>query len=1031
MTEQKQYWKSLQERDGEEAFLSESQREFLESPPDSQDEMPSGWSRRGFLRAAGFAFTGAAGAMLSGCSRAPVQKTIPLLSQPEFLTPGRAVYYASTCGACPSGCGVLIKNRDGRPIKLEGNPEHPISRGGLCAVGQASVLGLYDSLRLKDPLIDGKAAAWQDVDTAVTARLRDVARVDRFVYFLSGTNTSPTRRAVIERFLRAFPNSRHVVYDPLSCTAILDAHERTHGARVLPRYQFDRADVVVSFDADFLGTWISPVEFASGYTSRRTLESSSPRLSYHAQFESRMSLTGSKADLRRAVSPGEVGLLMNQLAQRIAKAAGGALNWGNLAETSMAASELDELAQRLWENRGSSLVVCGAQDVSAQVVCNYLNHLLGNYGTTLDIERPSLQRQGDDRALTVLVEDLRNGRVAALLVDGVDPVADLPGGEELAAAMKQVPLRVSFQDHLDETAHLAQYVCPDNHYLESWSDAEPVSGTLSLTQPAIAPIANRRSVLESLSTWVGEVKPAYDLIRDHWRQNIFPRQKAQSSFDTFWQLALHEGFAVADSASTRPKEFNLSSVAPVQVPASRSESDLELVLYPKIGMLSGAHAGNPWLQELPDPISKVTWDNYACLSPATAARLGLADGDVVSIKTAQPGAAELLLPAFIQPGQHDQAVAVALGYGRTESERFARVGPEWLEGKPTVGADGRVGKNAASLLELRNGLIQYFGRSVAVAKTNARHLLASTQDFHSLSAPPNLAMPGWEPRPIIQETTWDELQKDPKAGSVGVEEAKEDLWPNDHPSPGHRWSMAIDLTACTGCSACVIGCQAENNVPVVGKDEVRRKRAMHWMRIDRYYSENAGAVEVAHQPMLCQQCGHAPCETVCPVLATTHSEEGLNQQIYNRCVGTRYCANNCPYKVRRFNWFDYPHQDPFANLVLNPDVTVRSRGIMEKCTFCVQRIQDGKAEGKRKGSPLQDGAIQTACQQSCPAQAIVFGDINDPKSRVAQLAKSGRHYRVLEEINVRPSIGYLRLVRNHPAGSAGERGADNEEHNRG
>jgi molybdopterin-containing oxidoreductase family iron-sulfur binding subunit len=383
----------------------------------------------------------------------------------------------------------------------------------------------------------------------------------------------------------------------------------------------------------------------------------------------------------------------------------------------------------------------------------------------------------------------------------------------------------------------------------------------------------------------------------------------------------------------------------------------------------------------------------------------------------------LRLPAFVQPGQHDHVVAIALGYGRRESERFANVAPIWLEGKPTVGEDGRVGKNAAPLLELRDGLIRYTGISVTATKTGQRHDLASIQDYYSLSVPPKLAMPGWEPRPIVQETTWNELQKNSKAGSDGVEPAREDLWQNDHPSPGHRWAMVIDLTACTGCSACVIGCQAENNVPVVGKDEVRRKRAMHWIRIDRYYAENSGGVEVAHQPMLCQQCEHAPCETVCPVLATTHSEEGLNQQIYNRCVGTRYCANNCPYKVRRFNWFDYPRQDPFANLVLNPDVTVRSRGIMEKCTFCVQRIQDGKAEAKRKGEPLADGEIQTACQQSCPTQAIVFGDVNDPKSRVSQLAKSGRHYRVLEEINVRPSVGYLRLVRNRPT--------EAEEKNRG
>ena len=1019
MAREKQYWKSLQERGAQErgalehhddALLRELQEEFPEAP----QELPGGWSRRGFLQAAGFAV---AGAVLTGCHRAPVQKAIPLLIQPEFLTPGRAVYYASTCGGCSAACGILIKNRDGRPIKLEGNRQHPVSRGGLCAVGQASVLGLYDSLRLKDPLIDGKAAAWQEVDAAVMARLRDAAKSERGICFLSGTNTSPTRRALIEKFLRTFPVSRHIVYDPLSSSAILDAHERTHGVRVLPRYQFDRAEVVASFDADFLGTWISPVEFAAGHASRRTLETPSPRLSYHAQFESRMSLTGSKADLRRAVPPGEIGLLLNQLAQRVEKAAGGESNWGELAETSVAANALDELARRLWENRGQSLVVCGVQDVPTQIVCNYLNHLLGNYGNTLDIERPSLQRQGNDQALEALLQDLRDGKVAALLVDGVDPVAELPEGDQLAEWLQRVPLRISFQDHLDATTGLAHYVCPDNHSLESWGDAEPVSGVLGLRQPAIAPLGNRRSMLETLSAWAGDARPDYDLIRDHWRQNIFPRQKAQASFDTFWELSLHDGYAVVDAESPKTRAFDLNAVRPVPPPASRNRNALELVLYPKIGMLSGAHAGNPWLQELPDPISKVTWDNYACFSPATAARMGISDGDVVAIKTspAERQPKELQLPAFIQPGQHDQVIAIALGYGRRESERFAKVGPEWLEGRPTVGDDGRVGKNASPLLELRDGSIRNAGLAATATKTGQQHPLASIQDFYSLSVPPKLAMPGWEPRPIIQETTWGELQENPHAGSVGIEPAREDLWPDDHPAPGHRWAMVIDLAACTGCSACVIGCQAENNVPVVGKDEVRRKRAMHWMRIDRYYSETSAGVEMSHQPMLCQQCEHAPCETVCPVLATVHSEEGLNQQIYNRCVGTRYCANNCPYKVRRFNWFDYPRQDPFANLVLNPDVTVRSRGIMEKCTFCVQRIQDGKAEAKRKATPLQDGEIQTACQQSCPAQAIVFGDINDPKSRVSQLSKSGRHYRVLEEINVRPSVRYLRLVRNRPA----------------
>ncbi len=1018
MATDKQYWKSLQERDGDEVFLREMQQEF----PEPSQEGTGGWSRRGFLRAAGFTLAGAA---LTGCNRAPIEKAIPLLVQPEFLTPGRAVYYASTCAGCAAGCGILVKNRDGRPIKLEGNPQHPLSHGGLCAVGQASVLGLYDSLRLRQPLIDGKKATWADVDTALIAQWKELQKSDRSVCILSSTVTSPTRRSVIDRFLRRFQNARQVIYDPLSSSAILDAHERTHGVRALPRYRFEQAEVIVALDADFLGTWISPVEFSTGYAAHRNLETEAPHLSYHVQVESRLSVTGSKADQRYTLPPSQMGPVLTQLAVRIAKAAGTVTSWQAAAESPIASRELDEIANRLWESRGRSLVICGEQDVTAQVLCNYINHLLGNYANTLDLANPSLQRQGSDQALQVLLQDLRDGKVGALLIDGVDPVSELPEGEQLAGWLQRVPVKVSFQDHLDETARLAQYVCPTPHYLESWSDSEPASGIVSITQPAIAPLGDRRPMMESLASWSGEAASAYDLIRENWRSNFFPRQKAPSSFDIFWDQSVHDGYAVIEPQSPQPKEFDLAAVHPAEGPAAGNSGSLELVLYPKVGMLAGAHAGNPWLQELPDPISKVTWDNYACLSPATAARLGVADGDVVLLKaTSGAGSAqEMELPAFVQPGQHDQVVAVALGYGRSETERFANIGPRWMEGQPTLGENGRVGKNAAPFLELRDGALRYAGRSITATKTGRQHALASTQSYNSLSVPTQGAFPGWEPRPIVQETTWAALQQNPKAGSDGVSPAREDLWPQDHPSPVHHWAMVIDLGACTGCSACVIGCQAENNIPVVGKDEVRRKRAMHWMRIDRYYSEKASAVEVAHQPMLCQQCQHAPCETVCPVLATVHSEEGLNQQIYNRCIGTRYCANNCPYKVRRFNWFDYPRQDPFANLVLNPDVTVRSRGIMEKCTFCVQRIQDGKAEALRRGESVNDGDVQTACQQSCPTQAIVFGDRNDPNSRVSQLANSGRYYRVLEEINVRPSVGYLRLVRNRPAGT--------EENNRG
>ena len=421
------------------------------------------------------------------------------------------------------------------------------------------------------------------------------------------------------------------------------------------------------------------------------------------------------------------------------------------------------------------------------------------------------------------------------------------------------------------------------------------------------------------------------------------------------------------------------------------------MLYPKIGMLDGRHGHNAWLHELPDPVTKVTWDNYASVSPAAAKRLGVADGDVVRVTA--DGAPPLELPAFVQPGQHDASVAIALGYGRAGTDRFAKVGPPWFEARPPVGL---VGVNASTLVTIEDTTRRYSGRSVTVVKTGRTHPLASTQIHHSLEG-----VEGQEPRPIVQETTLAQLV----GAATETHETEGELWASDHPSTGHRWGMAIDLNTCTGCSACVIACQAENNVPVVGQDEVRRKREMHWIRIDRYYSGSDDEPEVAHQPMMCQHCEHAPCETVCPVLATVHGDEGLNEQVYNRCVGTRYCANNCPYKVRRFNWFDYPHEDRLQNLVFNPNVTVRSRGVMEKCTFCVQRIEETRIEARRLGQPIADGAIKTACQQVCPADAIVFGDLNDPNTRVAGLAESNRAYRVLEDLNTRPAVRYLKIVR--------------------
>jgi molybdopterin-containing oxidoreductase family iron-sulfur binding subunit len=1010
-------------------------------------------SRRTFLRLAGFAFAGA----VAGCQRAPVEYAIPPLSLSEGSIPGRSVFYASTCGACNAGCGVLVKTRDGRPIKLEGNPNHPLSKGGLCAVGQASILGLYDSQRLQYPLKSGERATWASVDTEIRAELEEIRRQGKKVCFLSGTINSPTTREAIAKFLSSFPATRRVVYDPLSCSAIREAHWQTHGIRVLPAYRLAQAEVLVSFDADFLGTWISPVAFAADYQAGRYLQGPAPHLSYHVQFESRLSLTGTKADQRLCLAPGELGVVMTQLAARIAQKA--ELNWGGgEGETSSVPTPfLDDLAQRLWNSRGRCLVLCGSDDVAQQLVCNFLNHLLHNYGSTLDVEKPSYQNQSDDQDLQALLAELRQGQIGALFIYRSNPLYDLPEGQALAERLPAVPLVVSFAPRVDESADRAHYVCPEPHYLETWNDAEAVDGVVSLYQPTFQPQGEPRSVLETLAAWTGSRRSAYDQLRDNWQAQIYPRSLITVGFQEFWNQALRDGSVRVKSradfpllaasagglsgapsgqgpvvaasalfpgrtsplASARP--FNHTAVSPIRRAPSVPNGAFTLIPYAKVGMPNGSHAYNPWLHELPDPITKVTWDNYACLSPASADRLGLSQGDVVRLESTVAAGDSLELPVIIQPGQHDEVVAVAIGYGSKLSERFARIGPPWLEAAPTVGVNGRVGINVAPLLSNRAGAIHH---SVRLMKIDRRQLLACTQDQPTLRMPSAQVL-GREPLPIIRETTLPVLSS-PAQGRQAAETGAEDLWPNDHPSTGPRWGLAIDLNGCTGCSACVIACQAENNIPVVGKDEMRRHREMHWLRIDRYYSAPAKSpvdggprketeVDVAHQPMLCQHCGNAPCEVVCPVLATVHSAEGLNQQVYNRCVGTRYCANNCPYKVRRFNWFDYAHDDQLQNLVLNPDVTVRTRGVMEKCTLCVQRIQEAKIEARRLGHPVSDGDIQTACQQSCPTKVIVFGDLNDPQSRAARLSKSTRAYHVLEELNVQSAVSYLAIVRNRAA----------------
>lgn len=997
----------------------------------------AGLGRRDFLKVAGFTLAGASLA----CRRGPVETALPYLEQPEAVVPGRATWYASTCSACTAGCGTLMRCRDGRPVKLEGNPDHPVSRGGLCAVGQAAVLSLYDSERLRRPLLEGEPRDWAAVDARVRQGLQKA--MDRNpgaarIRILTETVTSPTEAHWIRRFTERHPGARHVVYDPLSSSALLDAHEITHGRRALPRYRFDRAEVILSLDADFLGTWISPVEHAALYRAGRTLEGEPPRLSHHIQIEARMSLTGSNADRRIPLAPGETGLLLSHLTARLLTRAGREdARFRDLPEPPLPEELVDELTDRLWRARGRAVVVSGSQRLDEQLLVNRINDLLEAYGgpedgePVVDLVHPSHQRSGNDRELAELLEEIHAGEIDVLLVRGVNPCYDLAGGAELATALENVPLVVSFAAERDETARAAPVVAPEPHFLESWRDAAPVAGVVAVAQPAVRPLGQGRTFAESLAAWLGEPTPGRELIRGVWRQEIFPRHKPAEepltgngsppgSFTAFWDRALLDGFAgVTEELTEEPEPLpalDPTSVEPVRETGRSGADRLALVLYPKIALRDGRHAHNPWLQELPDPVSKITWDNYACLAPETAARLGVSEGDVVAITAAIEVTGldtSLELPAHLQPGQHEGVVAVALGYGRAGTERFARVGPEWLQGRPTVAPGGQVGVNAAPWAVVENGYRIPVRSEVALQRTGRVHPLAVTQLHHSQQ------VPGGGERFLAQATTLAAYRRNPSAGARHGHHFEADLW-NDHRYPVHHWGMAVDLHACTGCGACVVACQAENNVPVVGRDEVRRQREMHWLRIDRYWERQGEEVTALHQPLMCQQCDNAPCETVCPVLATVHSSEGLNQQVYNRCVGTRYCANNCPFKIRRFNWFDYPREDRLANHALNPDVVVRTRGVMEKCSFCVQRIQEAKSrakvDGRPLGAPLADGEIQPACQQSCPTGALVFGDTNDAASGVREAASDPRFYRLLTELQIEPSVGYLRRVRHRDDG---------------
>ncbi|HEY4322990.1 MAG TPA: TAT-variant-translocated molybdopterin oxidoreductase [Mucilaginibacter sp.] len=1007
MDSNKKYWKGLEELNKTPEFVEKNKHEFAEPIPIedvlSGDGLAAGKSpRRDFLKALGF---GVGAVTLAACQKVPVHKSLPYLIKPEEITPGVANYYASTY----EGSAILVKTREGRPIKVEGNPNDILSKGGLSAQAQASVLDLYDVNRLKSPSKNQSDCAWSVADSYVKDELAAIKAGGKKIGIISSTTNSPSTLAVIADFITQYPTAKHINYDAVSYTGIIQANQNSFGKSVLPHYNFDKADVIVSFGADFLGTWISPTEFIRQYVQNRNSKSlENKKMSRHIQFETGMSVTGTNADVRIPIKPSEEGVALVTLYNAIS---GTTLPGTKKLANSNADKALMLVAKELMAAKGKALVVAGSNDVATQVLVNAINSLLGSYGTTIDLDNPSYQYKGNDAEFVEFVSQMKRGEVDAVFFLNANPVYDYFVSKDVVDGLKKVRLKVTFSNYSDETAALCNVLAPNHNYLESWGDDNAIEGFYTVQQPTINPVYDTRQAEQSLMVWSDNpVKEYYTYVRNNWDKTLLAI--GGLSGQSGWETLLQTGFvkAAPKPAGTYTFDRDLNAVAQTILDHSNqlAQGKLELQIYQTVAMRDGKRANNPWLQELPDPVSKVTWDNYVCMSPSDMKKWGYFDGSVVKVDA---NGYSVTLSVVSQPGQAQGTVSVAVGYGRTLS------GP--------VG--NGVGKNAFPFHSLRNGTFQTSATAELTA-TGEVSILAQTQTHHSIEGRNS----------IIKETTFKEYLKNPSSGSDKAEGHKMySLW-DEYEHPTYNWVMAIDLNACTGCGACVVACSAENNVPVVGKDEVRRRREMHWIRIDRYYSfddkgdggitreheiaklEDLDNVRVVYQPMLCQHCDHAPCETVCPVLATVHSSEGLNHMAYNRCVGTRYCANNCPYKVRRFNWFNYWNDARFDNylqnehtqLVLNPDVVTRFRGVMEKCSMCIQRIQAGKLKAKIEKRSMKDGDVKVACQQTCPANAIVFGDANDPNSEVSKALKSERTYYVLEELDTKPGIGYQVKVRN-------------------
>ena len=1008
------YWLSLEQWSADRDFqklagskdkLSEQEanngkdREFIHPLP-SQEEATGLWERREFLQ-----LMAASMALASfGCIRRPTEKIVPYVKRPDDISLGDDNFYSSSYYDGEEGFGLLVRTREGRPVKIEGNKNHPLNEGKLSARAHSHILSLYDPERLKDPqqnLFNKEKsnrefihAQYSKADSEIVSHLKKGKTA-----FLTGEWPSPSSEKLLRDFCKNISCS-HFVWNPLNYAHLADAQKLCYGEALVPRFALDRARLILSIDCDFLGTWLYPTEFNRLYSKGRKANRDMNRL---IVFESLLSLTGTNADWRVRIKPSEqLNLVLSIIYSLVQKGFVKEETWpSHLKEPSSPWKKLhidkdswDQMINELWENRWQSLVLAGGlqtkKSKNLQVAVAWLNHLLGNDGQTVDYRHSYRTWTWANRNIRNLIEKLEKKQIDTLIIHKSNPLYTYPDRERLESAIKKAKLVVYTGDREDETGRLAHYILPDHHDLEKWSDWEFQKEVLSVQQPTIRPLYRTRAFEDTLIKWAKDMeRSAFLKGADSWYSYLQKNVSVEAKTGFSWNEFLKTGVSIKNPGQRDrrlpTRSFQTSALASIKTISEEAyqKDSYELVLYSTSGLKDGTLANVSWLQEFPDPITKICWDNYLCVSPSDARRKSLKEGQIVNLK-GQNGH-QLQVPVHVQPGQADGVLALAVGYGRERAGKVAN----------------KVGVNAYRMAKVSDkGQQVYFSSlPVQIEPTSKKIPLANVQGHHSM-----------EGRQIVVETTLKKYLKNP-GGAIHRHKVFS-LW-SDHQYPKHKWGMVIDLNSCTGCSACVIACQSENNVPTVGKDLVLQGREMHWIRVDRYYKGQPEEPETVHQPIVCMHCDNAPCETVCPVVATVHSDEGTNDMIYNRCVGTRYCANNCPYKVRRFNWFNYVKKvEKPLEMAMNPDVTVRSRGVMEKCTFCIHRVRSAQAKAKLENRSLKDGDVQTACQQSCPTGAIVFGDLKDKTSEVYRLFHREDSYALLEELNTQPAVRYQVKVRN-------------------